>query len=109
MTADAQRRYKERHPDRVREADRRYAATENGRESHRRAKAAWKVRNRAASREKDAARERLRVAVLRGIVTKAPCFCGEVQVHGHHPNGYQGLAALDVTWLCPRHHAEAHR
>lgn len=50
-------------------------------------------------------------AVKRGALAKLPCVvCGSSrQVEGHHHNGYEEEHILDVTWLCNRHHREAHR
>lgn len=55
--------------------------------------------------ERKKARAILRNAVLRGDVVKHPCFeCG-AKAEAHHPN-YD--APLDVIWLCPTHHKQAH-
>lgn len=48
-------------------------------------------------------------AVKAGRLDKMPCaVCGASKVEGHHANGYEGAAALDVTWLCKTHHLIAH-
>lgn len=55
---------------------------------------------------KNLARRKLRNAVSNGEVSKMPCeVCGDVNSQGHH-HDYE--KPLDVTWLCPIHHAEAH-
>ena len=44
-------------------------------------------------------------ALLSGKLTKQPCFiCGE-KAEAHHPDYSR---PLDVVWLCPSHHREAH-
>lgn len=44
-------------------------------------------------------------AVRLGIVKPQPCLvCGE-KAHGHHPDYDR---PLDVVWLCPQHHKDAH-
>jgi hypothetical protein len=46
----------------------------------------------------------------RGFLAKGPCqVCGATRAHAHHPNGYEGVTVLDVVWLCPKHHVDAHR
>lgn len=47
------------------------------------------------------------LALRSGRLRKEPCLmCGRLPVHAHHPRGYDN--ALDVEWLCPWHHREAH-
>lgn len=49
----------------------------------------------------------LNSAVRRGEVQKQPCrCCASTNVHAHHED-YS--SPLEVVWLCPIHHAEAHR
>ena len=44
-------------------------------------------------------------ALKKGILTKEPCFiCGE-ESEAHHPDYSR---PLDVVWLCPPHHRQAH-
>jgi len=46
-------------------------------------------------------------AIRDGRLFKKPCeVCGSLCVHGHH-NDYS--RPLDVRWLCPVHHKEAHK
>jgi hypothetical protein len=41
---------------------------------------------------------------------KLPCFiCGNLDVSAHHYLGYDKEHALDVLWLCPKHHWEAEK
>jgi len=43
-----------------------------------------------------------------GIMERKPCgICGNVKSEGHHHKGYEGANAIDVIWLCKRHHFEA--
>lgn len=46
-------------------------------------------------------------AIRDGKLQRQPCFiCGAPNTHGHHAS-YD--LPLTVTWLCPKHHKEAHR
>jgi hypothetical protein len=47
----------------------------------------------------------LRYAVKTGVVQKLQCFICGADAEAHHPN-YD--APLDVVWLCPPHHKQAH-
>jgi hypothetical protein len=45
-------------------------------------------------------------AIKYGRISKLPCFvCGD-KAHAHHPDYDR---PLDVVWLCPQHHKEAHK
>jgi hypothetical protein len=60
---------------------------------------------RAATRAHNA----VRAAIQRGRIVKKPCaVCGLLEAFAHHPNGYEGQARWDITWLCLVHHMEAH-
>lgn len=53
-----------------------------------------------------------KIADLRhwGHLKSEPCMdCGEPEAVAHHPNGYEGEAALQIVWLCRKHHAARHR
>ena len=89
------------HADRVaaREA---YAQTPEGRIAGAAAKKRWIVAN-AIRRQ---AHNKLAAALKGGKVQRQPCFiCGET-AEAHHPDYSMPLT---VTWLCPKHHKEAHR
>lgn len=52
------------------------------------------------------ARNMVSNALRDGKLFKAPCFiCGSDRVEGHHPDYDR---PLDVVWLCPAHHKQAH-
>ena len=56
--------------------------------------------------EKERARQLLQYAVKIGSITRLPCeVCGQL-AQGHHEDY---LKPLEVTWLCPLHHAEKHK
>jgi hypothetical protein len=63
----------------------------------------WTARNP----EKRAAQILLNSAVAAGKVTRQPCeVCGSTyRVHGHHEDYSK---PLEVHWLCPTHHKQAH-
>lgn len=53
------------------------------------------------------ARNAVAHALRIGILIRQPCFiCGDSNTHGHHAS-YD--LPLIVTWLCPKHHKDAHR
>lgn len=81
-----------------------YASSDSGRASTKRAVAA----SNARYPEKRAARISLGNAVRDGIVSKQPCsVCGSTyRIHGHHEDYSK---PLDVIWLCPRHHRDLHK
>lgn len=55
--------------------------------------------------ERRAAQQAVSNAIRAGKIVPLPCFeCGE-KAEAHHPN-YD--APLDVIWLCPTHHKQAH-
>lgn len=56
---------------------------------------------------KGAVRRFTRAAIDLGLLVRHPCeVCGEIEVHAHHVD-YDN--PLDVHWLCPVHHRDAHR
>ncbi len=68
---------------------------------HRR-QAAWRERNQL----KVWAHAALRSALNRGLIEKQPCeVCGAEDSEAHH---HDHAKALDVRWLCRRHHKEHH-
>lgn len=83
--AEAQRRYRERHPERAR-ADRRR----------------WKMRYP----DQVSAHKAVANAVRDGRLVRKPCeICGNDDVEGHHEDY---MRPLDVRWLCKQHHEEVH-
>ena len=80
-----------------------YAKTLEGKEAHMRA-----VRkSRKLFPEKYKARGAVANALRSGRLKKQPCeICGDENVHGHHDDYSK---PLDVRWLCPVHHREAHK
>jgi hypothetical protein len=84
-----------------REYDRERSSQPHRKELHKRVDAAYKAEH--PKRRK--AQQALGNAVRDGRVIPQPCFiCGD-RAEGHHPN-YD--APLDVVWLCPTHHKQAH-
>lgn len=60
--------------------------------------------------EKNTARLKLRYAVSRGKIMKAPCMtCGETKVEAHHYAGYEPENWYKVHWLCRKHHRDTHK
>ncbi len=88
-------------PERV-AARKAYAKTSEGRIASAAAKKRWIVAN--AIRRK--AHNKLAAALKSGKIQSQPCFiCGD-KAEAHHPDYSM---PLDVTWICPKHHKEAHR
>ncbi len=78
-----------------------YALTENYRKSHSKATIKWQDNHP----NRRAASQILNNALRAGKINKLPCFiCGK-KAHAHHPDYDR---PLDVVWLCPKHHKEAH-
>lgn len=67
-----------------------------------------KYRANAEGRHKDNIRTRVAIALQKGRLVKQPCFCGSDLVEAHHYAGYDLEHALDVAWLCKRHHELIH-
>ena len=79
-----------------------YAKTPAFAKSHEAASKQWKDKNPDRKNASDIVNR----AIRDGKLKKQPCFtCGSVVVHGHHPDYSR---PLDVVWLCPKHHKEAH-
>ena len=55
------------------------------------------------------ARRSVRTALKSGALQRAECaICEAPTAQAHHHLGYAPEHRLDVVWLCPAHHAEAH-
>jgi len=63
--------------------------------------AAWRLR----FPERRSAQNVLAHAVKAGKVIPEPCFICGAKAEAHHPDYSQ---PLDVVWLCPLHHKQAH-
>lgn len=68
-----------------------------------------KYRENPENRLKGNIRNRVHRALKTGRLTRLPCICGETKVEAHHYNGYDLEHALDVVWLCKRHHEILHK
>lgn len=78
-----------------------YAKTPEYQKSHKEASAAWAIKHP----NRRAASNILNNALRDGKVIRHPCFiCGR-KAHAHHPDYDR---PLDVVWLCPLHHKQAH-
>ena len=83
------------------EARKQYQKSERGKEAHSRASRLWAKQHP----NRRAAHHILSSALRDGKVIELPCFiCGK-KAHAHHPDYDR---PLDVIWLCPLHHKEAH-
>jgi hypothetical protein len=67
-----------------------------------------KYRENPENRLKGAIRNRIHAALKKGRLVKTRCICGSLQVEAHHYAGYDLAHALDVVWLCKRHHEALH-
>jgi len=87
--------------DSIREYDRERANLPHRVEARRQTIAAWAK----ANPKRRAAQIAVGNAVRDGRLKKLPCFvCGE-KAEAHHPDYDR---PLDVMWLCPPHHKQAH-
>lgn len=81
-----------------------YHATEKGMEA--RANLVKGQRSKMTA-ERKSLRNTVRLAMLKGTLTKKPCEqCGAEPAEAHHDDYSK---PLDVRWLCKRHHGEHHR
>ena len=63
-----------------------------------------RVRNR--DRKKNLARWKVTHEIRKGLLRRAPCFCGSLKSQAHHDDYSK---PLDILWLCQKHHALLHR
>ena len=68
----------------------------------------YRKRSRARHPEKDLARARVHYAKKTGKLITKPCeVCGsDKNIEAHHHKGYLPENALDIIWLCRKHHKE---
>lgn len=79
-----------------------YMKTPSGKKAHDKASSNWEMKNP----KRMTAIQVLNNAMRYGKIERYPCWiCGATKVHGHHPDYDQ---PLDVVWLCPKHHKQAH-
>lgn len=87
----------------VREYDRQRASLGHRRELTKRTVR----RERELHPEKSRARSAVQRAIRAGSLARRPCeVCGRADSHAHHDDYGR---PLDVRWLCPVHHSEAHQ
>ena len=78
-----------------------YAQTTRGKAAHSKSVKKWVTQNQL----RKAASTIFNNALRSGKIQRQPCFvCGK-KAHAHHPD-YDH--PLDVVWLCPLHHRQAH-
>lgn len=59
--------------------------------------------------QKTRAYNKVQWALRTGKLTKQPCeACGTAITQAHHHRGYSDEYALDVKWLCKKHHEGEH-
>jgi hypothetical protein len=88
---DAQKRYRERNPEKIKERQRGRVANPD-----------------PEARAKRLARAALNNAIVSGKIERPKCCsrCGGAQPHGHH---HDYAKPLEVEWLCAACHGEEHR
>lgn len=105
---------------RCREEKKRYAKTPKGMEVYRMGKIKYLSTDKGKTilkkiglnqwrlnRMKILARCKVYYALRTGKLTKKPCLvCGEIKTQAHHEDYNK---ALDVTWLCVKHHNDIHK
>ena len=69
------------------------------------------IRRRASAKfpERKETRLAFQRAIYSGEIVRGPCeVCSSThKIQGHHHKGYDIEHALDVVWLCSKHHREA--
>jgi hypothetical protein len=97
------KRYKKDKPKRI-ALQKMYMQTKEGKISHAKSVIAWRIKNS----NKRAAHIILGNAIQSGKIIKTPCeVCGSTEkIHGHHEDYTK---PLEVKWLCPQHHKDAHK
>jgi tRNA U34 5-carboxymethylaminomethyl modifying enzyme MnmG/GidA len=81
---------------------RRYRSTEQGKTKA----SAWRKAYKERNREKVTARKKFENALKAKLISRCPCeVCGNPKSQGHHTDYTK---ALEVRWLCRKHHMEAH-
>ena len=83
-------------------ANEKYRHSEKGREASRRGN----KKHNMLHPERKKARQIAANAVRSGILVKEPCYCGEIEVEGHHKDYSK---PLEVEWLCTKHHKELNK
>ena len=100
---DTDSEFREQHRSYFRDYCRLWRAQGKGSNGTLAAKYKWRNRNR----KKANANARVSYALRKGWIVRKPCqVCGSTESQAHHPD-YDH--ALEVIWLCPRHHKEEHR
>lgn len=79
-----------------------YSKTDQGKDRHRAANEVWMTKHP----NRRAASHILNNGIRDGKVHRHPCFVCGAKAHAHHPDYDR---PLDVIWLCPKHHKEAHK
>lgn len=92
-------------PENCRELNRKYLATQKGREARYRATKLYREKHKQKLKAHSAVNYALRIgAISRWPVCAIPeCSCETVQAH--HPDYSR---PLEVVWLCDYHHKQAH-
>lgn len=78
-----------------------YSLTERGKEAHTRANRKWTL----LQPKRKAASWAVNNAIRDGKLKRQPCWVCGSKAHAHHPDYDR---PLDVVWLCPAHHKQAH-
>lgn len=93
--------------ERLADPERRKKKLQQDKESRKRNYAKRKAYDEARDKQKYRARNIVRNRIYRGTLTRKPCEkCGLPNAHAHHDDYSK---PLEIRWLCPVHHKEAHR
>lgn len=91
-----------RNRERVKAAQKRYNNTDHGKATT----SAIHKRYHQKHPELRKAHRAVRIAIKNGHLRRQPCsVCGQPNAQAHHPDYTK---PLEVIWLCPCHHMEAH-
>lgn len=96
------REYRKRNREKLRKYNREYNKNwraENGYHNEEKSKLRYP--------EKQKARGKISNEIIMGRLERKPCaICGQENAQAHHPDYSK---PLEVEWLCPLHHTEAHK
>jgi hypothetical protein len=94
--------YYDKHPERFLALNRKYIASDKGKQARARAQRRYRAKHKDRQRAHDA----VAYAVKTGALEPLGCFVCGAKAHAHHEDYSK---PLDVVWLCDKHHKARHK